>query len=169
VAELISAYPPGIWLILLATGLVIGVLAGLLGVGGGVIAVPILLEVFDALGMAEAPAISLAVGTAQATILATSLTAATAHWRADTIDWSLVRNWTPSLIVGIAVGLILASCAPVNLLTSLFAAAAAGLALKWQLVTDSSSREHRREVFFLTSRRLRSVAWRPPWAWVAEL
>lgn len=130
VAELISAYPPGIWLILLATGLVIGVLAGLLGVGGGVIAVPILLEVFDALGMAEAPAISLAVGTAQATILVTSLTAATAHWRADTIDWSLVRNWMPSLIVGIAVGLILASCAPVNLLTSLFAAAAAGLALK---------------------------------------
>ena len=50
-AELISAYPPGIWLILLATGLMIGVLAGLLGVGGGVIAVPVLLEIFEAIGV----------------------------------------------------------------------------------------------------------------------
>lgn len=129
-AELISAYPPGIWLALLATGLVIGILAGLLGVGGGVLAVPVLLEVFEAIGVAETRSISLAVGTAQATILMTSLTAATAHWRAGTIDWPLVRAWLPALIAGIAVGLILAPFAPTRVLTMLFAVVAAGLALK---------------------------------------
>ena len=50
-AGLISAYPPGIWLALLATGLMIGVLAGLLSVGGSVIAVPVLLEIFEAIGI----------------------------------------------------------------------------------------------------------------------
>ena len=129
-AELISAYPPGIWLALLATGLVIGVLAGLLGVGGGVIAVPILLEVFEAVGVDGTLSISLAVGTAQATILATSLTAVAAHWRAGTIDWSLVRDWLPALTIGIAVGLILSMYAPTRLLTTVFAVVAAGLALK---------------------------------------
>jgi uncharacterized membrane protein YfcA len=66
VPELISAYPPGIWLALLA------------------------------IGGAETRLISLAIGTAQATILVTSLTAAAAHWRADTIDWALFRAWLPS-------------------------------------------------------------------------
>ncbi len=45
-------------------------------------------EVFEATGVAETRSISLAVGTAQATILVTSLTAAAAHWRAGTIDWA---------------------------------------------------------------------------------
>lgn len=129
-AELISAYPPGIWLALLATGLVIGVLAGLLGVGGGVIAVPVLLEIFEAIGIDGARSIALAVGTAQATILVTSLTATAAHWRAGTIDWSLVRNWLPALTIGIALGLILAAFAPARLLTTIFAVVAAGLVFK---------------------------------------
>ena len=47
---LLSAYPPATWPILVAAGALIGGLAGLLGIGGGVVAVPVLIEVFAALG-----------------------------------------------------------------------------------------------------------------------
>lgn len=129
-ADLLSAYPPGVWLILLATGVLIGLLAGLLGVGGGVVAVPVLIEVFDLVGLAKGPAVALAVGTAQANIMIASLTAASAHWRAGTIDGSLVRAWLPALLAGTALGLCLGAVAPASLLTGLFAASALALALK---------------------------------------
>jgi uncharacterized membrane protein YfcA len=129
-AELLSAYPPGVWLALLAAGVLIGLLAGLLGVGGGVVAVPVLIEIFDLIGLAKAPAIALAIGTAQANILIASLAAASAHWRAGTIDGALVRAWLPALLAGTGVGLWLGAMAPASLLTGLFAASALALALK---------------------------------------
>jgi hypothetical protein len=49
--DLLSAYPPAIWVALLAAGALIGLLAGLLGVGGRVVAVPVLIEIFDAMGL----------------------------------------------------------------------------------------------------------------------
>jgi uncharacterized membrane protein YfcA len=64
VSELFSAYSPVLWATLLGTGVLIGLLAGLLGVGGGVIAVPVLLEIFAVMGLSERNAVSLAVGTA---------------------------------------------------------------------------------------------------------
>ena len=132
-AELISAYSPSVWGILLATGVLIGLLAGFLGVGGGVSAVPVLLEVFDLMGVAEPAAIALAVGTAQASILLSSVTAVAAHWRAGTIDRTLVRAWLPALIVGTVLGLAFSPFAPARLLTALFAVVAAMLAFKLAL------------------------------------
>ena len=129
-AELLSAYPPGVWLSLLAAGVLIGLLSGRLGVGGGVVAVPVLIEIFDLIGLAKAPAVALAVGTAQANILLASLTAASAHWRAGTIDGALVRAWLPALLAGTGLGLWLGAVAPASLLTGLFAASALALALK---------------------------------------
>jgi uncharacterized membrane protein YfcA len=127
---LFSAYPPAVWAVLLGTGVLIGLLAGLLGVGGGVIAVPVLLEVFAIMGLGEATAVTLAVGTAQASILVASLTAVSAHWRAGTIDRTLVRAWLPALLVGTLLGLGLSAFAPAKLLTGLFAGIAATLAFK---------------------------------------
>lgn len=127
---LLSAYPPGAWAALLATGVLIGLLAGLLGVGGGIVAVPILLEIFEFIGIGEALATSLAVGTAQASILIASTTAAAAHWRAGTIDRHLVRSWLPGLMLGAVIGLVVGPFAPSKVLTTLFAVIAAGLALK---------------------------------------
>jgi uncharacterized membrane protein YfcA len=129
-AELLTAYPPGVWVVLLGTGALIGLLAGLLGIGGGVVAVPVLIEVFDIMGLAKGPALALAIGTAQANILIASLAAASAHWRAGTIDGPLVRAWLPALLAGAALGLWLGVVAPAALLTSLFAAVALALALK---------------------------------------
>ena len=125
-----TAYPPAIWAILLATGVLIGLLAGLLGVGGGVLAVPVLLEVFSSLGLDEATAVVLAVGTAQASIVVASVTAALAHWRAGTIDGPLVRAWLPALMAGTILGLALAPWAPAKVLTGVFAVVAAALAAK---------------------------------------
>jgi uncharacterized membrane protein YfcA len=130
VEALLSAYPLAAWAALLATGVLIGLLAGLLGVGGGIVAVPVLLEIFEFIGIADSLSVSLAVGTAQASILIASTTAAAAHWRAGTIDRELVRSWLPALMVGAIVGLALAPLAPSRVLTILFAVVAAALALK---------------------------------------
>ena len=132
-ADLLSIYPVSVWVALLTTGIVIGLLAGLLGVGGGIIAVPVLLEVFAATGVADPVIVPLAVGTAQTSILIASLTAAAAHWRAGTIDRRLVKEWLPALIVGTAFGLGVGPFAPAKLLTILFAAIAAGLGIKMAL------------------------------------
>ena len=126
----LAAYPPAAWAALLATGVLIGLLAGLLGVGGGIVAVPILLEIFEFMGIAETLAVALAVGTAQASILIASTTAAAAHWRAGTIDRELVRSWLPALMLGAMVGLALGPFLPARLLTTLFAVVAATLAVK---------------------------------------
>lgn len=128
--SLVTAYPPAAWAALLATGILIGLLAGLLGVGGGIVAVPILLEIFEFQGIAEPQAVPLAVGTAQASILIASTTAAAAHWRAGTIDRELVRAWLPALMIGAIVGLALSPLAPTRVLTTLFAVVAVALAVK---------------------------------------
>src|SRR5579864_4702330 len=53
VSDLLSVYSPTIWIVLFGTGIAIGLLAGLLGVGGGIVSVPVLLGLFAAMGMAE--------------------------------------------------------------------------------------------------------------------
>jgi uncharacterized membrane protein YfcA len=130
VAELLSIYPPATWFALLATGVAIGLLGGLLGVGGGIIAVPVLLEVFRGMGLPTPVGVPLAIGTAQASVLIASLTAAYAHWRRGTIDTGLVKAWLPALIGGTALGLILGPFAPPKLATGIFAVVTAALGLK---------------------------------------
>ncbi|HSG91580.1 MAG TPA: sulfite exporter TauE/SafE family protein [Pseudomonadales bacterium] len=82
-----------------AIGAVAGFLAGLLGIGGGVVIVPALLILFDAVGI-DAGAARLAVGTSLATIIVTSLSAARAQIRRGAVQWPIVRSWTPALLVG---------------------------------------------------------------------
>ncbi len=128
--EFLSVYPPVVWLVLLATGLLIGVLAGLLGVGGGIISVPILLDVFAAIGIPEPRALSLAIGTSHASILLAAVVAVSAHRRGGTIDPGLVRAWLPALTVGALTGLVLGPFAPAEVLTTLFAVIAIALSVK---------------------------------------
>jgi uncharacterized membrane protein YfcA len=129
-ADLLSVYSPTIWVVLLATGALIGLLAGLLGVGGGIVSVPVLLAVFAATGMPDATALPLAIGTAHANILIASLSAVHAHWRAGTIDCALVKSWLPALAAGIALGLLLGPLVPTRALTLTFAVIAAALGAK---------------------------------------
>ncbi len=89
---------------LLVTGGVAGLLAGLLGVGGGIVIVPILFIVFDLLDFSEAVAMPLAVATSLATIIPTSMSSARAHHRKGNVDTDLFKRWAPFIALGAAVG-----------------------------------------------------------------
>jgi uncharacterized membrane protein YfcA len=114
---------------LLAAGGLIGLLAGLLGIGGGVVAVPVLLEILA--GRPDAAAV--AIGTAHAAVLIAALPAVAAHRRAGGIDGRLLRAWLPPMLVGAVAGLALARIAPQAWLVGSFAAIAATLALRMLL------------------------------------
>ncbi len=101
------------WLIALAaamaaTGLVSGTLAGLLGVGGGIVIVPLLFNVFPLFGIPEAIQMKLAVGTSLATIIPTSIVSARKHRATGAVDEALLRSiWLP-MMLGVALGTALA-------------------------------------------------------------
>src|SRR5688572_28311560 len=74
---------------LLATGVVAGFIAGLLGVGGGIVMVPVLYLLFSALGIPEDLRMHIAVGTSLSTIVFTSLASLRAHNKRGAVDWDL--------------------------------------------------------------------------------
>lgn len=90
--------------LLLATGAFAGLLAGLLGVGGGIVIVPLLYHLFTAFGIATAQAMPLAVGTSLATIVLTSIASARKHYAKGGVDMELVRRWVLPVLIGVAVG-----------------------------------------------------------------
>ena len=88
-----------LWLLiplLLATGAFAGLLAGLLGVGGGIVIVPILYHLFTGFGVETALAMPLAVGTSLSTIVLTSIVSARKHYAKGGVDVALVKSWVPS-------------------------------------------------------------------------
>lgn len=89
---------------LLGTGVVAGLLAGLLGVGGGIVIVPVLFWVLEALDFPSVLSMQMAVGTSLATIVPTSLSSMRAHHRKGAVDGALLRLWGPAVVVGAAAG-----------------------------------------------------------------
>ncbi len=120
-----------IWLapLLAATGLVAGVLAGLLGIGGGIVIVPVLYFVFSYLGIDPAVRMHLAVGTSLATIVPTSLRSAYAHHAREAVDARLLWAWGPAILAGAGVGAWGATRLDASVLTALFAVVALLVAL----------------------------------------
>ncbi|HKK14819.1 MAG TPA: sulfite exporter TauE/SafE family protein [Gammaproteobacteria bacterium] len=95
-------------LILLGMGGLAGMLAGLLGIGGGIIIVPVLALVFAHQGVAPEAIMHVAIGTSLATIVVTSLSSIRAHQRRGAIDWRVFRVITPGIIVGGVLGAAIA-------------------------------------------------------------
>ena len=93
----------------IALGLVVGFVAGLLGVGGGLIIVPVLIALFQAYAIAIGIEPQLALGTSLASILFTSISSMRAHHRHGAVAWTLVRKITPGIIVGTLVGAVFAT------------------------------------------------------------
>ncbi len=93
----------------IALGLVVGFVAGLLGVGGGLIIVPVLIALFQAYAIASGMEPQLALGTSLASILFTSISSMRAHHRHGAVEWPLVRRITPGVIVGTLLGALLAT------------------------------------------------------------
>jgi uncharacterized membrane protein YfcA len=110
--------------VMLAAGAVAGVLAGLLGVGGGSVIVPALEGALAFAGVDPAVRMHTAVATSLATIVPTSVSSARAHYRRDSIDFAVVRYWSPSIFAGAVVGAGIASQVSGRVLAGLLAAVA---------------------------------------------
>ncbi|MGR3762337.1 sulfite exporter TauE/SafE family protein (plasmid) [Roseobacteraceae bacterium NS-SX3] len=112
-----------------ASGVAGGVLAGLLGVGGGIVIVPALYIALSLTGMEPALTMQVAVGTSLATIVFTSLSSGYGHYRKGAIDMALLRLWAPSILAGVVVGGVLGGVVSGNVLIAVFAVVAALVAL----------------------------------------
>src|SRR6185436_1712251 len=97
---------------LIAGGVAAGVLAGLFGVGGGVVAVPVLYEVFRVLGVPDAVHMQLCIGTSLAIMTPTNIRSYATHRATGAVLTDVVRQWTPGVIAGIAIGAAVATVAP---------------------------------------------------------
>jgi uncharacterized membrane protein YfcA len=97
---------------IMAGGVVAGLLAGLFGVGGGVVVVPVLYEVFRLLGVPDAVHMQLCIGTSLAIMAPTNIRSYLTHRAAGAVLRDVVRQWTPGVIVGIAIGSGIATVAP---------------------------------------------------------
>jgi uncharacterized membrane protein YfcA len=93
----------------LALGTVAGFLAGLFGVGGGLLLVPVLLFLFGMQHFPVAHAMHLALGTSMATILFTSVASMRKHHHLGAVNWHVVRTITPGILLGAALGALSAS------------------------------------------------------------
>jgi len=107
-------------LALLACGVFAGILAGLLGVGGGIVIVPMLYHVFTVYGVEPNVAMSLSVGTSLSTIVLTAWVSARNHHRRGGVDEALVRGWFVPVLVGVAVGTLIGHFISGALLKTLF-------------------------------------------------
>ncbi|TNC72586.1 sulfite exporter TauE/SafE family protein [Rubellimicrobium roseum] len=96
---------------LLAAGTVIGFLAGLFGIGGGAISVPVFYQAFGVIGLSDEVRMPLAVGTSLAVIIPTSFLSARAHLRRGTVDTALLRVWIVPVILGVVLGALIARIA----------------------------------------------------------
>ncbi|MEM1151437.1 MAG: sulfite exporter TauE/SafE family protein [Pseudomonadota bacterium] len=104
-------------------GIAAGLVAGLFGIGGGVVIVPVLFFLFTGLGFEE-QAMHVAVATSLATIIVTSARSVMAHNARGAVDWHIVRTWSPWIILGATSGMVLAGYVPGRWLTLLFGAMA---------------------------------------------
>lgn len=104
-----------------ATGLVSGLLAGLLGVGGGIVIVPLLFNVFPLFGIPASIQMKVAVATSLATIVPTSIQSARKHRATGAMDVGLLRSIWPAMLAGVALGTFLAVYVRGEGLTAVFA------------------------------------------------
>jgi uncharacterized membrane protein YfcA len=128
---------------LAAAGAITGVLAGLFGIGGGAITVPILYEVFILLDVPPAVAMPLAVGTSLAIIIPTSLQSARGHYAKGAVDMGIVRAWALPVLVGVTGGAVIARHAPPQVFQAVFVVVATINATKlffgkesWRIAPD---------------------------------
>jgi len=119
---MVTAQWPSWWLAYLAIGGVVGMFAGMLGVGGGLLIIPTLTLAFQTQGFPRDHVLHLAIGTAMASIMFTSLSSTRAHARRKCVRWDIARTMTPGILLGSVAGAALARWIPARLLALYFAA-----------------------------------------------
>lgn len=124
---------------LLATGVVAGILAGLLGVGGGIVIVPVLYHLFSLLDIDPSVRMHMAVGTSLATIIPTSIVSARAHHSRGAVDIELLKSWGPAVLVGVLIGTTIGGFVKGQVLTGVFAVVALAVAANMAFRPEGST------------------------------
>jgi uncharacterized protein len=109
------------WWAYLAIGVSVGFLAGLFGIGGGMIMVPMLVFVFTAKGFPAEHMMHLSLATSMATIVFTSLSSVGAHHRHGAVDWRVARAMAPGIVAGALAATLVAGLVPTRPLAVFFA------------------------------------------------
>ena len=121
---------------LVLAGAVTGLLAGVLGVGGGAVIVPVLFEVFRVIGVPEEVRMPLSVGTSLAVIIPTSIRSFNAHRAKGLVDLSILKVWAVPVVLGVLVGSYIARYAPADLFKIVFVIVATISAMRLLFAAD---------------------------------
>ena len=127
---------------ILGAGILVGIFAGLFGIGGGAVIVPVLYEVFRALDVPEAVRMQLCIGTSLAIIFPTTVRAYIAHKKKGAVIPYVVRIWTMPAIIGVIIGSVTASYAPSAVFKIAFVIFASFISARMLIGTDRLSLGH---------------------------
>ncbi|MBT8103338.1 MAG: sulfite exporter TauE/SafE family protein [Gammaproteobacteria bacterium] len=123
--------------IMLVTGCVAGVFAGLFGIGGGIVIVPVLEAALGFLGVDAAIRMHVAVATSLATIIPTSISSARAHHQRKSVDVDIVKRWAVFVLLGALLGAWIASQVHSRVLAMVFATLALLVAMKMVFLPET--------------------------------
>lgn len=98
-----------LFLLLLVIGALAGLLAGLLGVGGGIVLVPAFHYGFTLLGFESDALMQICIATSLATIVVTSARSLHAHDKRGAVDWAILKSWAPGIVIGAAIAVVVAA------------------------------------------------------------
>jgi len=118
---------------MLLSGCIAGVMAGLLGVGGGIVIVPVMEVALSMTGVDPAIRMHIAVATSLAVIIPTSVSSSLAHHRRGAVDLDLIRRWAPFVLLGAIAGTVVAAQVHSRVLAAIFAIFAFLIGLKMVL------------------------------------
>ncbi|HXI08591.1 MAG: sulfite exporter TauE/SafE family protein [Bradyrhizobium sp.] len=124
-------------LLLVVVGAVSGFLAGIFGIGGGAVLVPVFYECFRLAGVPLEVRMPLCIGTSLAIIIPTSIASFRAHYRRGAVDMAIIRLWWAPVIIGVVAGSVTARFAPERLFKVVFVCVAWSAATRLFLARDS--------------------------------
>lgn len=122
---------------LVLSGAITGLLAGVFGVGGGAVIIPVLYEAYAVLGIDESVRMHVCIGTAMAVIVPTAIRSCLAHYRRGAVDMAIVRSWLVPMPIGVAGAAVLAAALSGRALSGVFAAIAALVGFRLLFGRDS--------------------------------
>lgn len=124
-------------LLLLFVGAVSGFLAGIFGIGGGAVLVPVFYECFRLAGVPLEVRMPLCIGTSLAIIIPTSIASFRAHFRRGAVDMEILKLWWVPIVIGVVAGSLTARVAPERLFKIVFVCVAWSAALRLFLARDN--------------------------------
>lgn len=122
---------------LVCAGAATGILAGLFGIGGGAVIIPVLYEVFRLTGVPEAVRMPLCIGSSLAIIIPTSISSFRAHLLRGAADTTVLRQWIAPAVIGVVIGSFVARYAPEQLFKIVFVVVATISAVRLLFARDS--------------------------------